>query len=172
MHHYQSEVSFSLLADFISCFSSCQDPRAEQLKYELEKKDQEIDKLKKNISQWEVSTHKQLSDLIIFQFQKDSDFLCLFLYDESQKGNLIFTAVETVKLIRKISAMFKAKQVGFSVGLSSSLRCSYSTHVGCGLLWHCQLVWTSSVKQKKKKVYIFNFQLHIFITGLYQSSFG
>uniref|UniRef100_A0A3P8QB54 G kinase-anchoring protein 1 n=1 Tax=Astatotilapia calliptera TaxID=8154 RepID=A0A3P8QB54_ASTCA len=30
------------------------DPRAEQLKYELEKKDQEIDKLKKNISQWEV----------------------------------------------------------------------------------------------------------------------
>lgn len=29
------------------------DPRAEQLKYELEKKDQEIDKLKKNISQWE-----------------------------------------------------------------------------------------------------------------------
>uniref|UniRef100_A0A8C5ENW9 G kinase anchoring protein 1 n=1 Tax=Gouania willdenowi TaxID=441366 RepID=A0A8C5ENW9_GOUWI len=31
-----------------------QDPRAEQLKYELEKKDQEIDKLKKTISQWEV----------------------------------------------------------------------------------------------------------------------
>ncbi|XP_030000286.1 G kinase-anchoring protein 1 [Sphaeramia orbicularis] len=30
------------------------DPRAEQLKYELEKKDQEIDKLKKTISQWEV----------------------------------------------------------------------------------------------------------------------
>nr|XP_040051488.1 G kinase-anchoring protein 1 isoform X1 [Gasterosteus aculeatus aculeatus] len=29
------------------------DPRAEQLKYDLEKKDQEIDKLKKNISQWE-----------------------------------------------------------------------------------------------------------------------
>ncbi|KAM9857836.1 G kinase-anchoring protein 1 isoform 2-T2 [Aulostomus maculatus] len=29
------------------------DPRAEQLKYELEKKDQEIDKLKKTISQWE-----------------------------------------------------------------------------------------------------------------------
>lgn len=29
------------------------DPRAEQLKYELEKKVQEIDKLKKNISQWE-----------------------------------------------------------------------------------------------------------------------
>ncbi|KAM4576628.1 G kinase-anchoring protein 1 isoform 2-T2 [Odontesthes bonariensis] len=30
------------------------DPRAEQLKYDLEKKDQEIDKLKKTISQWEV----------------------------------------------------------------------------------------------------------------------
>uniref|UniRef100_A0A3B4APD3 G kinase anchoring protein 1 n=1 Tax=Periophthalmus magnuspinnatus TaxID=409849 RepID=A0A3B4APD3_9GOBI len=30
------------------------DPRAEQLKYELEKKDQEIEKLKKTISQWEV----------------------------------------------------------------------------------------------------------------------
>ncbi|KAM4616402.1 G kinase-anchoring protein 1 [Polymixia lowei] len=30
------------------------DPRAEQLKYELEKKDQEINKLKKTISQWEV----------------------------------------------------------------------------------------------------------------------
>ncbi|KAM7392047.1 hypothetical protein PAMP_022690 [Pampus punctatissimus] len=30
------------------------DPRAEQLKYELEKRDQEIDKLKKTISQWEV----------------------------------------------------------------------------------------------------------------------
>ncbi|XP_061585265.1 G kinase-anchoring protein 1 isoform X1 [Cololabis saira] len=30
------------------------DPRAEQLKYEVEKKDQEIDKLKKTISQWEV----------------------------------------------------------------------------------------------------------------------
>lgn len=30
------------------------DPRAEQLKYELEKKDQEILKLKKTISQWEV----------------------------------------------------------------------------------------------------------------------
>ncbi|XP_068560242.1 G kinase-anchoring protein 1 isoform X2 [Cebidichthys violaceus] len=30
------------------------DPRAEQLKYDLEKKDEEIDKLKKNISQWEV----------------------------------------------------------------------------------------------------------------------
>lgn len=30
------------------------DPRAEQLKYELEKKEQEIDKLKKTISQWEV----------------------------------------------------------------------------------------------------------------------
>ncbi|XP_069555565.1 G kinase-anchoring protein 1 isoform X2 [Brachyistius frenatus] len=30
------------------------DPRAEQLKYDLEKKDQEIDKLKKAISQWEV----------------------------------------------------------------------------------------------------------------------
>ncbi|XP_041855077.1 G kinase-anchoring protein 1 isoform X3 [Melanotaenia boesemani] len=30
------------------------DPRAEQLKYELEKKDQEIDKLKQTISQWEV----------------------------------------------------------------------------------------------------------------------
>ncbi|XP_030273999.1 G kinase-anchoring protein 1 isoform X2 [Sparus aurata] len=30
------------------------DPRAEQLKYELEKKDQEIDKLKKTISQWEM----------------------------------------------------------------------------------------------------------------------
>ncbi|RVE68128.1 hypothetical protein OJAV_G00088630 [Oryzias javanicus] len=30
------------------------DPRAEQLKYELEKKDQEIGKLKKTISQWEV----------------------------------------------------------------------------------------------------------------------
>ncbi|XP_051277609.1 G kinase-anchoring protein 1 isoform X3 [Dicentrarchus labrax] len=29
------------------------DPRAEQLKYDLEKKDQEIDKLKKTISQWE-----------------------------------------------------------------------------------------------------------------------
>ncbi|XP_068167578.1 G kinase-anchoring protein 1 [Antennarius striatus] len=29
------------------------DPRAEQLKYELEKKDQEIDKLKKTITQWE-----------------------------------------------------------------------------------------------------------------------
>ncbi|XP_068594469.1 G kinase-anchoring protein 1 isoform X1 [Brachionichthys hirsutus] len=29
------------------------DPRTEQLKYELEKKDQEIDKLKKTISQWE-----------------------------------------------------------------------------------------------------------------------
>ncbi|XP_029295618.1 G kinase-anchoring protein 1 isoform X2 [Cottoperca gobio] len=29
------------------------DPRAEQLKYDLEKKDQEIEKLKKNISQWE-----------------------------------------------------------------------------------------------------------------------
>ncbi|XP_042344058.1 G kinase-anchoring protein 1 isoform X1 [Plectropomus leopardus] len=29
------------------------DPRAEQLKYDLEKKDQEIDKLKKNILQWE-----------------------------------------------------------------------------------------------------------------------
>ncbi|XP_075875712.1 G kinase-anchoring protein 1 [Nelusetta ayraudi] len=29
------------------------DPRAEQLKYELEKKDQEIEKLKKTISQWE-----------------------------------------------------------------------------------------------------------------------
>ncbi|XP_075955325.1 G kinase-anchoring protein 1 isoform X1 [Anarhichas minor] len=29
------------------------DPRAEQLKYDLEKKDEEIDKLKKNISQWE-----------------------------------------------------------------------------------------------------------------------
>uniref|UniRef100_A0A3B4ZR57 G kinase anchoring protein 1 n=1 Tax=Stegastes partitus TaxID=144197 RepID=A0A3B4ZR57_9TELE len=34
--------------------SAHQDPRAEQLKYELEKKDQEIDKLKKTISQWEV----------------------------------------------------------------------------------------------------------------------
>ncbi|KAF7668113.1 hypothetical protein LDENG_00029310 [Lucifuga dentata] len=30
------------------------DPRTEQLKYELEKKDQEIDKLKKTISEWEV----------------------------------------------------------------------------------------------------------------------
>ncbi|XP_040012360.1 G kinase-anchoring protein 1 isoform X1 [Xiphias gladius] len=30
------------------------DPRAEQLKYELEKKDQEIAKLKKTVSQWEV----------------------------------------------------------------------------------------------------------------------
>uniref|UniRef100_A0A3Q3E3T4 G kinase anchoring protein 1 n=1 Tax=Labrus bergylta TaxID=56723 RepID=A0A3Q3E3T4_9LABR len=30
------------------------DPRAEQLKYDLEKKDQEIDKLKKTISQWEL----------------------------------------------------------------------------------------------------------------------
>uniref|UniRef100_A0A3Q3JJG0 G kinase-anchoring protein 1 n=1 Tax=Monopterus albus TaxID=43700 RepID=A0A3Q3JJG0_MONAL len=30
------------------------DPRAEQLKYELEKKDQEIDQLKKTISQWEM----------------------------------------------------------------------------------------------------------------------
>ncbi|XP_034026347.1 G kinase-anchoring protein 1 isoform X2 [Thalassophryne amazonica] len=30
------------------------DPRAEQLKYELEKKDHEIDKLKKTISQWEL----------------------------------------------------------------------------------------------------------------------
>uniref|UniRef100_A0A7N8YBG1 G kinase anchoring protein 1 n=1 Tax=Mastacembelus armatus TaxID=205130 RepID=A0A7N8YBG1_9TELE len=30
------------------------DPRAEQLKYELEKKDQEIDKLKKTISEWEM----------------------------------------------------------------------------------------------------------------------
>ncbi|KAK2837176.1 hypothetical protein Q5P01_014388 [Channa striata] len=30
------------------------DPRAEQLKYELEKKDEEIDKLKKTISEWEV----------------------------------------------------------------------------------------------------------------------
>ncbi|XP_047236173.1 G kinase-anchoring protein 1 isoform X4 [Girardinichthys multiradiatus] len=30
------------------------DPRAEQLKYELEKKDQEIKKLKKTISEWEV----------------------------------------------------------------------------------------------------------------------
>ncbi|XP_076010443.1 G kinase-anchoring protein 1 isoform X2 [Genypterus blacodes] len=30
------------------------DPRAEQLKYELEKKDQQIDKLKKTISEWEV----------------------------------------------------------------------------------------------------------------------
>uniref|UniRef100_A0A8C6NY58 G kinase anchoring protein 1 n=1 Tax=Nothobranchius furzeri TaxID=105023 RepID=A0A8C6NY58_NOTFU len=30
------------------------DPRAEQLKYELEKKDQEIHQLKKTISQWEV----------------------------------------------------------------------------------------------------------------------
>ncbi|XP_029018419.1 G kinase-anchoring protein 1 [Betta splendens] len=30
------------------------DPRAEQLKYELEKKDEEIDKLKKTITQWEV----------------------------------------------------------------------------------------------------------------------
>ncbi|XP_070689969.1 G kinase-anchoring protein 1 [Pempheris klunzingeri] len=30
------------------------DPRAEQLKYDLEKKDQEIDKLKKTITQWEV----------------------------------------------------------------------------------------------------------------------
>lgn len=39
--------------------SFCQDPRAEQLKYELEKKDQEIDKLKKTISQWEVGSHMQ-----------------------------------------------------------------------------------------------------------------
>ncbi|XP_010794992.1 G kinase-anchoring protein 1, partial [Notothenia coriiceps] len=29
------------------------DPRAEQLKYDLEKKDEEIEKLKKNITQWE-----------------------------------------------------------------------------------------------------------------------
>lgn len=34
-----------------------QDPRAEQLKYELEKKDEEIDKLKKTIAQWEASTY-------------------------------------------------------------------------------------------------------------------
>ncbi|KAG7246579.1 hypothetical protein CRUP_006248, partial [Coryphaenoides rupestris] len=30
------------------------DPRAEQLRYDLEKKDQEIEKLKGTISQWEV----------------------------------------------------------------------------------------------------------------------
>lgn len=50
------EQNFYLLLSRLSC----QDPRAEQLKYELEKKDQEIDKLKKTISQWEVSSHKQL----------------------------------------------------------------------------------------------------------------
>lgn len=45
--------------NFYFNFSS-QDPRAEQLKYELEKKDEEIDKLKKIISQWEVGSHEQL----------------------------------------------------------------------------------------------------------------
>ena len=34
---------------------SLQDPRAEQLMDDLEKKDQEIEKLKTTISQWEVS---------------------------------------------------------------------------------------------------------------------
>jgi hypothetical protein len=50
------EVSVTYLSE-PNCDShhTSQDPRTEQLKDDLEKKDQEIDKLKKVISQWEVS---------------------------------------------------------------------------------------------------------------------
>ncbi|XP_056274783.1 G kinase-anchoring protein 1 [Pseudoliparis swirei] len=73
------------------------DPRAEQLKYDLEKKDQEIEKLKKNISQWEVK-YKEVK-------ARNSQLLKMLQQGEMKdKAELLLQVEELLHIKEELSA--------------------------------------------------------------------